>query len=134
MVLFRSKKRLKNSTLFKRGTISEQKKAENSTPLKKGTILVPLAALFFLNNHVYETVPFCQWGTKIVPLRVPYYGQSNSAPRGTVSVPFFSECSFNIMSTSMSKSSLFGMDSKSLTHEYVLYSEKCDGIKYGTLN
>ncbi len=30
-------------------------------------------------------------GTKIVLLRVPYYGQSNSAPRGSVSVPFFSE-------------------------------------------
>ena len=31
-------------------------------------------------------------GTEIVPLRVLYYGQPNSAPRGTVSVPFFSEC------------------------------------------
>ena len=29
------------------------------------------------------------WGTEIVPLRVPYYRQSNSAPRGTVLVPFF---------------------------------------------
>ncbi len=26
---------------------------------------------------------------QIVPLRVPYYGQSNTAPRGTVAVPFF---------------------------------------------
>ncbi len=42
---------------FERGTVSEQKKVENSTPLKKGTVLVPLGALFFLNNHVYETVP-----------------------------------------------------------------------------
>ena len=41
------------------------------------------------HNHVYETVPFYHWGTKIVPLRVPYYGQPNNAPRGTVSVPFF---------------------------------------------
>ena len=35
---------------------------------------------------VYETVPLGHWGTEIV-----HYGQSNSAPRGTVSVPFFSE-------------------------------------------
>ena len=67
-------------------------KVENSTPLKKGTIFVPLGALLFLNNHVYETVFLNHRGTEIVPLRVPYYGQSNSAPRGTVSVPFFSEC------------------------------------------
>ena len=39
-----------------------------------------------------QMVPFFQRGTEIVPLRVPYYGQSNSAPRGTISVPFFSEC------------------------------------------
>ena len=49
---------------------------------------------FSLNNHVcekkkYEIVPLGHWGIKIVPLRVPYYRQSNSAPRGTVSVPFF---------------------------------------------
>ena len=25
-------------------------------------------------------------------LRIPYYGQSSSAPRGTVLAPFFSEC------------------------------------------
>ena len=37
---------------------------------------------FFLNNHVYEK-------REIVPLRVPYYGQSNSASRGTIPVPFF---------------------------------------------
>ena len=36
---------------------------------------------------VYETVPLGHRGTEIVPLRVPYYGQPNSAPRGTVSVP-----------------------------------------------
>ena len=47
---------------------------------------------FFLNNHVYKTVPLGHGGTEIVPLRVPNYGQSNSAPRGTVLVPFFSEC------------------------------------------
>ncbi len=35
-------------------------------------------------------------GTEIVPLRVPYYGQPNSAPRGTISVPFFSECVINM--------------------------------------
>ena len=57
--------------------------ATNSTLLFKG------ALFFFLNNHVHETVPLGQWGTEIVPLRVPYYGQSNSAPRGTISVPFF---------------------------------------------
>ena len=39
--------------------------------------------------HVYETVLLGHWGTEIVPLRIPYYGQSNSAPRGTVSIPFF---------------------------------------------
>ena len=44
------------------------------------------------NNHIYETVPFSHWDTEIVPLRVLFYGQSNSVPRGTVSVPFFSEC------------------------------------------
>ncbi len=47
---------------------------------------------FFLNNHVYEkneTVSLGHCGTEIVPQRVPYYGQSNSAPRGTISVPFF---------------------------------------------
>ncbi len=37
----------------------------------------------------YETVPLGHWGTEIVPLRVPYYGQSNSAPRGTISGPLF---------------------------------------------
>ena len=36
----------------------------------------------FRVNHVYLWV-------EIVPLRVPYYRQSNSAPRGDVSVPFF---------------------------------------------
>ncbi len=36
-----------------------------------------------------ETVPLGHWGTEIVPLRVPYYGQPNSAPRGTILVPFF---------------------------------------------
>ncbi len=36
-----------------------------------------------------ETVPLGHWGTEIVPLRVLYYGQPNSAPRGTVSVTFF---------------------------------------------
>ncbi len=50
---------------------------------------------FFLNNHVYgKTVPLVYWGTEIVPLRVLYYGQSSNAPRGTISVPFFSECVF----------------------------------------
>ena len=44
---------------------------------------------FFLNNHVYETVPLGHWGTEIVLLRVPYYGQSNSVPMGTILVPFF---------------------------------------------
>ncbi len=81
---------------FQRGTVSEQKKVKNSTPLKRGTILVPLGhhfstlrGTFFLNNHVYETVALGYWGTEIVPLRVPYYGQSNSAARGIISVPFF---------------------------------------------
>ena len=49
---------------------------------------------FFLNNHVYhvyETVPLGHWGTKIVPLRVPYYIQSNSAPRVLFQYPFYSE-------------------------------------------
>ncbi len=55
----------------------------------KGTISVPQGALFFLNTHVYETVPLGHWGTEIVPLRVPYYRQSNSPPRGSVSVPVF---------------------------------------------
>ena len=50
------------------------------------------ASWVLLLQIVYETVPLSQWGTKIVPLRVPYYGQSNSAPSGTISVPFFSEC------------------------------------------
>ena len=35
-----------------------------------------------------ETVTLGHWGTGIAPLRVPYYKQSNSAPRGTVSVHF----------------------------------------------
>ncbi len=30
----------------------------------------------------------------IIPLRVPYYRQSNSAPWGTVSVPFFLNVSY----------------------------------------
>ncbi len=47
-------------------------------------------ALFFLNNHVYETVPFCHWGSKIVPLRVPYYGQSVLLG-ALFRYPFFSE-------------------------------------------
>ncbi len=82
----------KTVPFVQRGTVSEQKKVVNSTPLQNGTILVPLRALFFLNNHVYETVPLGHWGTEKVSLRAPYYGQSNSAPRGTVLVPFFSEC------------------------------------------
>ncbi len=95
-------KKVGNSTLFQRGTkavsffqrgtVSEQKKVENSTPLKKGIIFVPLGALFFLNNRVYETVPLGQWGTEI-----NYTDSQTSAPRGTVSVPFFSECSLNFL-------------------------------------
>ncbi len=54
-----------------------------------GTILFPVELLVEMGD---ETVPLGHRGTEIVPLRVPYYGQSNSAPRGTVSVPFFSEC------------------------------------------
>ncbi len=69
------------SPFFSGVLFRSKKKVENSTP--RGT--------FFLNNHVYETVPLGHWGTKIVPLRVPYYGQSNSAPRGTISVPFLQE-------------------------------------------
>ncbi len=57
--------------------------ATNGTLFQRGTLF----SLFSLKKR--ETVPLCQWGTKIVPLRVPYYGQSNSAPRGTVLVPFF---------------------------------------------
>ena len=46
--------------------------------------------VYFLNNHAYETVPLVNRYTEIVPLGVPpYYEQSNSAPRGTVSVLFF---------------------------------------------
>ena len=88
-------KKVENSTvtLFSEGYCFGAKKVENSTPLKKGTVLVPLGH-FFLNNHVYETVPFGHWGTEIVALRVLYYGQSNSARRGIVLVPFFSEWAF----------------------------------------
>ena len=74
------------------------KKVENSTLLKKGTILVPQKALFFLNIHVHEALPLGHWLPEIVPLRVPYYGQSNTCSdiRVTVlllvHVPFLSEC------------------------------------------
>ncbi len=51
--------------------------------------------------HVYKTVPLGHWGTEIVPLRVPFYGQANSAPRGTVLIPFFSECYCVISLTSL---------------------------------
>ena len=79
--------------MFNQQVHSEKKGYQNGAP----GVLLPS---FFLNNHVYEeksnhvyeTVPLGHWGTEIVPLRVPYYGQSNSAPRGTILVPFFSEC------------------------------------------
>ena len=74
---------------FPMGTVSEQKKVKNSTPLEKCTILVPLGTLLLLSNHVYETVPLDHWRTEIVPIRVPYYWKSHSAPRGTVRYPFF---------------------------------------------
>ncbi len=58
--------------------------------------------LFILTNPSLrdKRVPkSCPWGTiakngtlfskGTIPLRVPYYGQSNSAPRGTLLVPFF---------------------------------------------
>ncbi len=49
-----------------------------------------LLSAYSSTHNVYETVPLGHWGTEIVPLRVPYYGrQPNSAPRGTVSIPFF---------------------------------------------
>ncbi len=58
---------------------SEKKGYQNGAP---GVLLLQMV-------HVYETVPLGHRGTEIVPLRVPYYGQPNSAPRGTVLVPFF---------------------------------------------
>ncbi len=50
---------------------------------------VPLGCpLGTIATNVYETVPLHHWGTEIIPLKVPWYGQSNSAPRGTDSVPY----------------------------------------------
>ena len=70
------------------------------TQRKKGTKTVPLGyycykwypffkgALFFslIIMFMEKKYPF---GTGALPLRVPYYGQSNSAPRSTILVPFF---------------------------------------------
>ena len=65
--------------------VLSKKGYQNGTP---GVLLVLL-----------QMVPFFQMGTLffliimfIIPLRVPYYGQWNGTPRGTVSVPFYSEC------------------------------------------
>ncbi len=41
-----------------------------------------------INMHTVS-VPRCWLGTKTVPLGAPNYVQLNSAPRGTISVPFF---------------------------------------------
>ncbi len=61
-------------TVFFIGVLFGAKK----TPVKKGTILVPQADSFSLIIMFMKQYPW-----------VTYYGQSNSAPRGTVSVPFF---------------------------------------------
>ena len=74
------------------GTIA----TNNPPPFSRGTSLPKqypqgFGVLFWCPWHrdIVKTVPLCQRGTEIVPLRVPNYGQPNSAPRGTVSVPFF---------------------------------------------
>ena len=85
-------KKVENSTLFSEGYCFGPKKGRKQYPSEEGYPFSTHRGTFFLNNHIYETVPLSHWGTKIVPLRVPYYGQSNSDHRGTVSVPFFSEC------------------------------------------
>ncbi len=59
--------------------------ATNSTLFPKGSSGVR----GFITLHFHVSYPLCHWGIEIVPLRVPYYGQSNSATRGTVLVPFF---------------------------------------------
>ncbi len=66
---------------------SEKKGYQNGAP---GVLLLQMVP-FFQRGTLFSliTVPLGHWGTEIVPLRVPYYGQSNSAPRGTISVPFF---------------------------------------------
>ena len=72
---------------------SEKKRYQNSTP---GVLLLQMVRFFHRGTlfsliimFMEKGVPPGHWGTKIVPRRVPYYGQSNSAPRGTVPVPFF---------------------------------------------
>ena len=62
---------------------SEKKGYQNGAP---GVLLLQILPFFQTQVAFIEN---SDWGTKIVPLRVPYYRQSNSAPRGTVSVPFF---------------------------------------------
>ncbi len=54
-------------------------------------MLVPFFTLFFEKKIMFikHAVPLGYWGTEIVPLRVQYNGQSNSAPRDTISVPPF---------------------------------------------
>ncbi len=52
---------------------------------KKGTKTVPLG------YHCYKWYPISKAKGHSFFLRVPYYGQSNSAPRGTLLVPFFSK-------------------------------------------
>ncbi len=73
---------------------SEKKGYQNGAPGELLLQMVPFfqrGTLFSLINMFVENeaVPLDHRGTEIVPLRVPYYGQSNSAPRGPVSVPFF---------------------------------------------
>ncbi len=66
--------------------IKGAKERDHHTQRKNGTKRVPLA------YYCYIWYPFStpgSPGTEIVPLRIPYYGQSNSAPRGAISVPFF---------------------------------------------
>ena len=67
---------------------SEEKGYQNGA---HGELLLQMVPFFHRGTLFwdYETVPLGHRGTKIVPLWVPYYGQSNSAPRGTVLVPFF---------------------------------------------
>ncbi len=51
---------------------------------------VPLPDRGTIHNHVYETVPLIDWGTEIVPLRVPYYTDSQIVLLGVLfRYPFF---------------------------------------------
>ena len=75
-------KKVRNGALFKKrvlfwypfskGVLFRSKKKGRKQYPSGGTILVPLGVLFFLNNHVYETVP------------IRFVGHQNSTPKGTI--------------------------------------------------